>query len=87
MEKFVGTVKDMYGERDHIYPATDELITEIGLKYDFIFTREGVWFYISSSHNGEAFLDLLLDEPVEENDEQWKIVDAITGEIFKETNK
>jgi len=84
MDVFKGIVGDVYGERDHTYPATDKLSAEVRLKYDFILTRNGKWFYMSSTNDPQQFINYKLNEPVEEKGEQWKIVEAISGEVFKE---
>ena len=85
MAKFEGEVLDFKGEETHNYPATKEQISRIRFYYDFIFTREGKWFYASSSSDAEKFEKMRFHKPIEENGEEWKVINAISGQIISES--
>lgn len=76
---------DMYNGNIHNYPCHPLDVTKINKKFDFIFTKENKWYYNSSSNNPEDFIqEVNLVEAVESKGESWKIINAITGEIYKE---
>lgn len=83
---FKGTALDYQNYYPYAYPKTGEEASKVRLKFDFIFTKNKKWFYISSSNDAALFTakGYELHKPVEQRNEQWKVVDAITGEIIKE---
>lgn len=69
---------DMYTGREIRYPMPQPLIR----KYDFVFTKDGKWRYISSSDEPKWFHQITI-APVEAKGEKWRIVEAATGEIVE----
>ena len=84
MPNFKGVAVDIYNEVKHYYPATEETKNKIRYHYDFIFTKKGKWYYISSGADAQE-LKNKLHLAVEENDEQWKVVNALSGQIIEES--
>lgn len=83
---FKGKSIDMYNSTKHEYPASEFGKKIITKKYDFIFTKNGNWFYICSDDEPTAFLTKPTDikSQVEECGEKWKVLDALSGEIIHE---
>jgi len=50
-------------------------------KYDFDFTKQGVWIYINSHNDIEAFQEQI--DLIESKGESWRIIKAKTGTIVK----
>lgn len=67
----------------HNYPPLEQDIHKLILRYDFIFTKNGVWYYISSSNDFKEFDNKGYDlrKPIEEHNESWAIVNNITGVV------
>lgn len=87
MKYFKGTARDYEHNYPYEYPKTGEEANKVRLPFDFIFTKKGDWYYISSCSDWKKFTnkEFALHKPVEEKGEKWKIVDAITGEIKKQS--
>ncbi len=86
MNRFKGIALDMFNLNEHNYPATVEQKKEIRLMYDFIFTKNGTWYYVSSSNMPKSFTITPTDlsTVVVEKGENWKVIHAITGGIIHE---
>lgn len=68
---------DIYGQFiDAVYP----LSTTPTLSYDFVFTKNERWIYMSSSDSVND-LKRNLAKPVQNEGEKWRIVEAATGKI------
>jgi hypothetical protein len=80
---FKGVARDYCHNYPYSYPKDNKEALKVRLPFDFIFTRKGEWFYISSCDDWRKFTNknFALHEPVEEKGEKWKVVNAITGEI------
>ena len=79
----VGLVEDMYVfHRPHYYPCKEEDKHKLTKKYDFIFTRKGFWYYVASHDDHEIFEAEGYTSPIENRGENWRVLNALTGEII-----
>jgi hypothetical protein len=78
---FTEKLKDMFNGREIKYPVLDSK-----LKYDFIFTKEGKWFYVNSSDDFQKLISIN-SPPVEKRKENWAIVEPLTGKIILESKE
>ena len=67
------------------YPAPDP--SKITLKYDFVFTKHGEWFYINSFNDPNARLVNKQTEPIVAQKEHWVILDPRTGRIRRASSR
>lgn len=56
---------------------------ETRLKYDFHFTKNGVWNYINSCDDIKMFKKQ--QDSVKKFKENWRIVESLTGKIIKKS--
>lgn len=82
---FSGEVIDVVTGYKYLYPKSRQEADKVQAKYDFIFTKHNVWFYMASCDDHTQFtsIDFNLNLPVENSGELWKIIDAKTGEIIE----
>jgi len=75
---------DMYNNNEHNYPPKEEDISKLVDRYDFLFTKNKKWYYISSSDDYKAFTSekFSMHKPVEEAEENWAVINNMTGEIM-----
>lgn len=74
---------DMYNGNKHYYPPKEEDIPKLERRYDFIFTKNGKWFYNSSTDDVNILNKVEAHIPVEEKGEKWALIQNLTGEIIK----
>lgn len=73
---------DMYGKFNNVtYPRP----ANAGLRFDFLFTKKGEWFYASSSDDQQSFANC--EKAVVESGERWRVVETLTAKITKESNR
>lgn len=53
------------------------------LKYDFHFTKNGVWYYINSNNKLAAFKNQ--KQIVESRGESWRVVESSTGRVVQKS--
>ena len=78
-QKHVEDVFDMYNNNLIKYPV--KYVCKY--KYDFIFTKNNTWYYISSSNDKEK-LKKTLGPAAESKKQRWRIIEATTGVIADE---
>lgn len=73
------TSHDMKTGRVIVYP-----VESADRKYDFHFTKDGVWYYINSFDNPALQAVTKQCQAVKSEGETWRIVRSPSGEIFRE---
>ncbi len=63
---------------DEVYPRGKANSNK--LPFDFVFSKNGLWFYMSSSDSPEKLRDILAP-PVVAAKERWRVVEYATGKI------
>ena len=68
----------------HYYPPKKEDLPKLIKLYDFIFTKNGKWFYQSSHNNYKIFTspDYNFQEPIENKNENWAVINNMTGYVM-----
>ena len=67
------------------YPSPDP--SKNTLKYDFVFTKNGEWFYINSFDDPDSHLVKRQAKPVTASKEHWVILNPNTGSIRRASSR
>jgi len=83
---FSGEAIDVVNNHKYTYPKSNKDMLGVKVKYDFIFSKGDLWFYMSSADDFNTFTsdEFQLHVLIENANEEWKVVDAKTGEIMLE---